>query len=334
MKTETIILKKDSNVTLTCYLHETSTEMPNVKTRPAMLIFPGGGYRMCSDREAEPVALSFMAEGYQAFVLRYTVGGSVFNDAFADAENALALIREKAEEWHVDTQKIAVIGFSAGGHLAAILGTSGRVRPAAQILCYPAILEINARSGLPFPIPGADKAVTGKTPPTFIFATSEDELSLTEHSLRFALALNAANVPYELHIFQKGRHGLSLAKPLTSGGVKSMGEKRAAEWFCLSVDWLSDIFGDFPTEAESQMQKALHEYTEYSADVVLRELWKNSACQKLLLEKIPALEDEKTREIAMPVSLRVMAEYAKEMIPLELLTELNSTLKTIPVGSQ
>lgn len=126
-------VKKLTNpgVTLTAYLPTASDEMPNYKTRPAILVIPGGAYMMCSDREAEPIALSFLAKGYAAFVLRYSVGkgAAKFPRPLNDAEEAMELIISNAAEWGVEPEHIAAIGFSAGGHLCAALGTMGRSDP-------------------------------------------------------------------------------------------------------------------------------------------------------------------------------------------------------------
>ncbi|MDR1669781.1 MAG: alpha/beta hydrolase [Oscillospiraceae bacterium] len=250
MKTGTLFLDEQAKVTLTRYLHDDSPELANASTRPAILVLPGGGYRVCSDREAEPVALAYLAEGFNTFVLRYTVGeAAIFPKPLTDAEKALETIFERAEEWRVDKARVAAIGFSAGGHLAAMLGVSGRVRPRALILGYPCILE-SMGSILQHPVPGAEKAVDAKTPPAFLFVTCEDGLVPVNNSLSFAAALDKAKVPFELHVFQKGVHGLSLAKPLTSGGVKNLVSPAAARWFGMSVDWLHGLWGDFPADAE------------------------------------------------------------------------------------
>ena len=108
MTVEKLEIKSNPGATLTAYLLDTSKEMPNMTDRPAVLVIPGGGYYMCSDREAEPIAMAFAVHGYNTFVLRYTVGeGKDFKMPLADAEEALTLIRERAEEWHVIKDKIA-----------------------------------------------------------------------------------------------------------------------------------------------------------------------------------------------------------------------------------
>jgi acetyl esterase/lipase len=232
------------------YLLDNSAEMPNTHVRPAVLVFPGGGYFGCSDREAEPIALAFLAEGYQAFILRYSVGeNAAFPRPLNEAEEALELIRAKAEEWALDAEKIAVCGFSAGGHLAAALGTMGRVRPNALILAYPCILD-SLSSTLAAPIPSLEKYVDAQTPPTFLFATAADQRVPVENSLQFAVALDQAKVPFEIHIFQNGTHGLSLAKPVTSAGLRMMVDTNAEKWMGLCSTWLENLFGAFPSDLE------------------------------------------------------------------------------------
>jgi len=213
--------------------------------RPGVLVLPGGGYRGCSDREAEPIAMAFLVQGYHAFVLRYSLNENAkFPRPLQDAEEALEVIRNQAEEWGLDPQKIAVCGFSAGGHLAAALGTMGRLRPNAVILAYPCILD-SMSAILPYPIPSLEKKVDPLTPPTFIFATSSDELVPVENSLQFAVALDEARIPFELHIFQDGVHGLALAKPHTSSGWGKFVDPQAEKWIDLCISWLEKVLGEF-----------------------------------------------------------------------------------------
>jgi acetyl esterase/lipase len=250
MKTETIQLRTEPNVTLTTYLLDASNEMANTKIRPAVLIFPGGGYRFCSDREAEPIAMAFLAQGYHAFILRYSLNEhAAFPQPLQDAEEALEQIRSKSAEWGVNPDKIAVCGFSAGGHLAAALGTMGRVRPNAIILAYPCILD-SISNILPAPVPSLEKQVDAQTPPAFIFSTANDALVPVENSLLFAVALNQAKIPFELHIFQDGTHGLSLAKPHTASGFRAMVNPEAARWIELCAIWLEKLFGSFSADQD------------------------------------------------------------------------------------
>ncbi len=239
MKTAKIFRDEKRNVSLTTYILDKSPEMPQCDKRPAILICPGGAYRFCSDREAEPVAMAFMAEGYNAFVLRYGVNEeSVFPKPLEDAEWALDLIRANSEEYGVCEDKIAVIGFSAGGHLAGSLATMGKTRPNAAILAYPCVLyDEHMREVLYAPVPSLEQQVDDKTPPCYIFATSEDTCVPVENALEFSLALHKKQIPFELHVFEKGGHGLSLAKPVT-GGVN----KDFAQWVPMCVNWLEKHF--------------------------------------------------------------------------------------------
>ena len=234
-------------VTLTAYLPVASDEMPNYKTRPAILVIPGGAYMMCSDREAEPIALSFLAKGYAAFVLRYSVGkgAAKFPRPLNDAEEAMELIIANAEEWGVEPEHIAAVGFSAGGHLCAALGTMGRVRPAACVLGYPCILSSIGRI-LAEPIPSLDEKVDANTPPTFIVAAREDGCVPIENSLAYAAALDKAGVPFEMHIYERGYHGFSVA----DGTVYSKPEdaeynSRIKGWLDICIAWLNTHFNRY-----------------------------------------------------------------------------------------
>jgi acetyl esterase/lipase len=328
MKISTLHLS-NKGVTLTSYLLESSQEMTNTHVRPAILIFPGGGYRGCSDREAEPVALAFLAEGYQAFVLRYSVNQNAqFPRPLNDAEEALELIRQYSQEWGIDPEKVAVCGFSAGGHLAAAVGTMGRVRPNAMILGYPCILASMSQI-FPAPVPGADEHVDASTPPAFIFHTFADALVPVNNALAFASALDRVKVPFEMHIFQNGVHGLSLAKPVTSGGLRKMVDIDAANWFSLCTSWLKNVFGDF---AVSDQNFILNEnISEYNVDVQLGVLWKNPDTKKVVQAVLPILEESTQLQEVMGVSLRTIIEYGGGLLSEATLSDLNHTLKKIPI---
>ena len=244
MFTEKINLTDNPEVTLTAYICEPSEEMPNMKIRPAMLVIPGGGYNMCSDREAEPVAFEYIAKGYNAFVLRYSLKEkSAFPRPLNDAETALKLIRNNCDKWYVDPDKVAVIGFSAGGHLAAALSTMGEVRPNACILGYPCTLEKIVKI-LAAPVPPLDDKVSPNTPPTFIFAASDDKIVPIENSLIYALRLSENKVPYELHVFSRGDHGFSIGtKVVGINDEITENFKPTVYWVQRSIEWLDEIFG-------------------------------------------------------------------------------------------
>ena len=200
MKSQEIILNENRNVSLTAYIQEADGEFGFSK-RPAMLVIPGGGYAMCSDREADPVATAYLKAGYQAFILRYTcTPKGKWPLPLEDYEQAMALIEERADEWHLDKTKIAVAGFSAGGHLAACAATVAEHKPAAAVLVYPAILKDICdlcQPGMPYP----HEHVTAKTCPCFFAAARDDRTVDISNSLRMELALAEKGVAFESHIY-------------------------------------------------------------------------------------------------------------------------------------
>ncbi len=242
MKMFTEYFAQDKSVSLTAYLQDSSPEMPNLHLRPAMLVIPGGGYGMCSDREADPIAMIYALEGYHTFVLRYTVGrrgeGYSFEQPLADAERAMKYIRDNAEKFGVDPQRIAAIGFSAGGHLCSAIGTIGENKPNALVLGYPCILS-EIGEVLQCDVPSTNEYVTDKTPPTFIFAAVDDTLVPVKHSLAFASACAENGVDFEMHLFEQGGHGFSLATPCVCNGKLN---PDACKWAELSVNWLRKHF--------------------------------------------------------------------------------------------
>lgn len=317
------------DVTLTGYLLSASHEMPNAKTRPAILIMPGGAYRNCSDREAEPVAMAFLAKGFHAFVLRYSLNGNAtFPAPLHDAEEALNMIRQHSGEWGIDSEKIAVCGFSAGGHLAAAVGTMGRVRPNAIILGYPCILASDSPI-FPHAIPSVDH-VDDQTPPAFIFHTSNDSLVPVKNALAFASAMERMNLPFELHVFADGVHGLSLGIPSTSGGLQSMVNEEVSTWFELCCSWIRKVFGEFPHEKEHSWDEEKY-IDNFGVETVLGILWKNQQSRNLILEHLPMLEHTPQLSDAMGVPLRVILDYSGGLVTSEQVDQLDRALKEIKV---
>ena len=129
--------------------------------------------------------------------------------------------------------------------MASAVATHGPERPDALILGYPGIIHSDLRA---LDCPDIIESVNVQTPPTFIFSTRNDFVTPPKHPLAFAKALDDAGVGFELHIFREGDHGLSLAKPLTSGGYTNQVEPIAAQWFKMSVDWLKAEFGEFAVD--------------------------------------------------------------------------------------
>lgn len=243
MKIEVINLTDDPNITLTAYIADNSPEMKKLDTRPAMLVLPGGGYRFCSDREAEPVALEYLAKGFNAFILRYSLNEKAkFPTPLNDATAALKYIRKNAKKYNINPKMVAVIGFSAGGHLAAALSTMSDEKPDACVLGYPCIID-NLGHVLANPVPSLEKMITDKTPPTFIFAATDDQCVPIIHSLAYATSLDANKIPFEMHMFQKGGHGFSTGDKIVFEKDEWYNNaKETNYWVKRSVDWLREIF--------------------------------------------------------------------------------------------
>ena len=244
--------------TLEGYILDCELSLGQEKDRPAIVVCPGGGYLYCSPREAEPVALRYAASGYHAFVLRYSVGRDAAGfSPLKEVSWAIGLLRENAENWHIDPEKIVTCGFSAGGHLALAAGLLGEHRPNAMILNYPAVTIPN--------MPGVDfmlKLLTGRdtvtdedaayfslanhidkqSPPVFLAATAEDALT-PFGALAVANKYSNLGLDYEMHIFQHGPHGYSVADETSADGSIQMLNEAYAHWHELSVLWLKKIFG-------------------------------------------------------------------------------------------
>lgn len=231
--------------------------------RGAVLICPGGGYRFIAEHEGEPFALKMNAAGFHAFVLNYRISPARHPSPLMDVSKAMCIIRQNAAEWNINDKQIAVCGFSAGGHLAASLGVywnkpflqippsvEGLNRPDALILCYPVISSGEYKHSGSFenllgPMASAEileemsleKHVTEKTPPVFLWHTFEDKTVPVDNSLLFAQALRENGVPFEMHIYPTGHHGLSIAG---SGCINGADHPHVASWVNLCIEWMKD----------------------------------------------------------------------------------------------
>ena len=219
---------------LRCYIQRTDAQIARGRRRPAVLILPGGGYGHVSEREAEPVALRFAARGWSAFVLMYSVAPHTFPTALREAAMAMAYIRQNAEEMEIDPHMVAAMGFSAGGHLCGTLGTlfdadevrdiapAQLLRPDALGLCYPvAVSHGNTHEGSFRNLCGEDDRLRQRLsldalvrpdmPPVFLWHTRSDETVPVRNSLILARCLEEAGIDFAMHIYRRGRHGLSTA---------------------------------------------------------------------------------------------------------------------------
>lgn len=215
---------------------------PSLETRSgaAIVVCPGGGYGGLASHEGADYALYLNQCGIAAFVLKYRLGSHGYRHPrmLEDAQRALRVVRSRATEWKLDSQRVGIMGSSAGGHLASTAIThfdAGQPnsadpverqssRPDLGILCYPVVsLGPNTHQGSKNNLLGKDpslelvellsneKQVTPQTPPCFIWHTVEDKAVKVENSLDFAAALQRQGVPFDLHLYQKGRHGIGLA---------------------------------------------------------------------------------------------------------------------------
>lgn len=257
---------------LQTYIQEASEEMACSRKRGAVIICPGGAYRFKSDREAEVVAFRYLAAGYHAFVLQYSVAPSRYPSALLELAASVAWVRSHAEEYWIDPEKIVIAGFSAGGHLCSCLGNlwdepllekalgetypcgeNGKKlwKPDGMILSYPVITmgeftheesrELLLGEGWTKELAeqtSMENRVTSKTVPAFLWHTQEDPAVPVENSLMFAMALRKNRVPFEIHIYEKGGHGLSLCDENVNDGDFP---KENANWMEMALRWLKRL---------------------------------------------------------------------------------------------
>ncbi len=242
MKTVRITLNEERNCTLEGYIQPVGGEYWGMTKRPALIVLPGGGYQFCSDREADPVAFPYLAVGYQVFILRYSLNDdAIWDNPLKDYDQAFDYIKEHAEEWFVDVERIAVIGFSAGGHLAACAATAARNIPRAAILGYPVISSVSTWNKRNAPDPA--EFVSEKTCPCFVFASRNDGTVPIQDSLNFLNALNKFGIGFEAHIYSGANHGFSTCVPAINN--RDWCCNRTPNWVADSIEWLRETVGDF-----------------------------------------------------------------------------------------
>lgn len=273
MTAETIYLREDDkNIKMQTFIHDDASNVIAGK-RAAMVVLAGGGYLFqANDREGEPVAISYFARGFNCFLVNYSVGeAAAFPRPLEDVSKAIVHIRRNAEEYNVDAERVYVIGFSAGGHLAASIGTFwheewaksspdmmyGENKPTAVLTCYPVITgdtkyyhHDSFMRLLGYPIQKTDatedelsrysieKHISEKTVPAFIWHTFEDTCVPVENSLIYARALKEKGIHFELHIYPKGDHGLALATRETWWGADVLCDPHVAGWIDESIEFL------------------------------------------------------------------------------------------------
>ncbi|MDN5352840.1 MAG: hypothetical protein PWQ12_1761 [Clostridiales bacterium] len=244
----------------------------NDRKRPLVLLCPGGGYGKISLRIGELLALKFCANGFHAAILHYSIHPQHYTHPIADLSKAVSMLRENSDQWGINPNKIAVFGESAGGHLAASLGSfwntdrlfkttglpASAIKPNALLLAYPVITGGEFRHDDSFKeLLGTDYSeamlremsletqITPDMPPTFLWHTSEDELVPVENSLLLAGALHENHIPFAAHIFTEGLHGMALCDHETARNPYELNDI-TAEWLSLAVKWLNHRFNFQP----------------------------------------------------------------------------------------
>lgn len=271
--------------TLTTYVSDNPPTLKS-KKRKAIIVCPGGGYHALSQRESEPIVKVFLSEGLNVFLLRYTVGmkgenypenpGATDYAPLIEAALSIRHVRENAEEYNIDPEQIFIIGFSAGGHLAASTGILWKTdavqkalgasaedpteigKPNGMLLSYPVITsgefahkgsfhhlcntkEPTEEELLLFSL---EKHVDETSAPLFLWHTFTDNAVPVQNSLLLANAYAEYKLPFEMHIFPEGSHGLSLATEETMAGKPRMVVPHVQGWIELAVRWIRD-FGHF-----------------------------------------------------------------------------------------
>ncbi len=268
LKEEFPCLKSQQEPELHCFINDVAPRMEENRKIPAMLIAPGGGYCNVSSREGEPIAFKYLMEGFSCFVLKYSVRPEHYPQQLSEIAASILYIRKHAEEWGIDSKKIAVNGYSAGGHLAASLGVlyndqvildllnakAEDIKPDALVLGYPVIsadlmfahkYSIDFVSGTTdteseiYKKMSLETHVNAETPPTFLWHTANDSVVPVKNSLVFATKLAENNVTFELHVYPFGHHGLATS----NYGTNPITEKHySAQWMDDSVKFLFEIW--------------------------------------------------------------------------------------------
>lgn len=269
MQIETQELKSNEQPFLvTAYWLDPIADFETPVKQPVMIICPGGGFTFHSERETTPIALKFLAEGMHVLVLPYQLRDAtheVYPMALNQVARTIEWVTEQTGKHSIDTDRIVLTGFSAGGHVVANyngIATNPLLvkqyhldqytgQHAAIILAYP-VIDLDAG----FPTTSAEKNlitqdsqfwhaqtnVTDNAKPAFVWQTATDELVPAENSLRYVLALQKHHIPVEYHLFGSGIHGLALANHVTQkpGKTKYL-NKGASQWISLATNWLTQI---------------------------------------------------------------------------------------------
>ena len=276
MKHQTITLDSDNRSTLTTYIHDRSAQAEfQIKRRPGIIIMPGGAFSFLADWEAEPVALTFLKEGYNTFLLRYSVGDAcTYPEILEEVSRAIWTVRSRAEEWGTDPDAVVLMGFSAGACLCAMSATQWNtpglaqrlgvpeegIKPNGAVICYGAWDNTNTIQHDPrYYNPEAARIAKDCTPeldfinyagpqmpPLFIWHNRYDKFVPAVNPVMIAARMLELDLPFELHLFQGGSHGMSVCNCLNC--YQGEYQKEAAEnpnvgmWVPMCVNWINKLF--------------------------------------------------------------------------------------------
>ncbi|MBR6737323.1 MAG: alpha/beta hydrolase [Clostridia bacterium] len=252
---------------LNAYIPSNCEEISLSRKRPAIIVVPGGGYNMVSEREKEPVALKYLAKGYASFTLEYSCAPLKYPCAHLEGAMGVAYVRKNAELFGVNENNIACVGFSAGGHLVGCLANcfnreelnvlgkaKALIKPNACIMIYPVVTyaghvgSFNSLCGDNEELKSElsiEKCVTSESVPCYIAHTCGDTCVPVFNSLLLATAYEKAGVPFSLHVFENGEHGMSL-NDITCDSVERLkARKKCASpnfpsWLEESLIWLNE----------------------------------------------------------------------------------------------
>mgnify|MGYP002625082749 FL=1 len=337
MKKEVITLNRDRNVTLTCYLWDGDEEYQTIPKRPAVVVLPGGGYDMCSNREADPIAMPFFQAGYHAFILRYSLGkNKIWPKPLEDYEDAMQMIRSHTDEWKVYPDKIAVMGFSAGGHLAGAAAALPKNRPNAAVLGYPVLRREDTDLWNPS-APDIISHVNQDTCPCFLFHTRNDSLVPVGNTIAFMNALDQAGVTFETHVYSFGPHGFSTGTQMLQGPTPGTLTPRADNWVADAIGFLEELFGTFGYGTMNNPVLEKFAFPEkaglFSADCSVQYLLGNPRAKELIAPVLRKLgytepfEPDALPRVLLQVSLRTALTYTD--ISDETAKEIDTALRAL-----
>lgn len=297
---------------------------------PVVLVCPGGGYVVRAEHEAEPIARWLNSIGVSAIVVNYRVAPNRHPIPLQDVQRAIRLVRYHAEEWRLDGNRLGVLGFSAGGHLAATASTHfddgdesstdaverRSSRPDYTILCY-AVTSLN-HEGVAQNLLGEapneellaelsnERHVTDRTPPAFIWHTADDEAVPVHHALDFASALSRHDIPFDLHVFQTGTHGLGLAE----------GYREVKAWTALCEAWL-------------KARRIIETHPRFSGYSTVGQLLRVDSAQAVLEAFFPGISTGKDMAWTHGFSLKHLADIPVSPVSPAVLEDLERKLKSL-----